>query len=184
MFRLPLICVALLLSACQGIPVERDFDPTRDFAGYRTWSWDTPRIQYRPDDPRLKSDLTEDRIANAVAEQLDQRGLRPAPAGQQGDVSVQVSMVVEQRQEQVSSGFSPMWGNPWHGYWATPMAMDTRTIVYDVQTLQVDLRDKRDGKLVWRASADQIRRNQANPNERTQAIRETVARILSQYPPR
>ena len=57
--------------------MQRDFDPTRDFSAYRAWSWKEPALQYRPDDPRIQSDLTEQRIRDAIAEQLDQRGLRP-----------------------------------------------------------------------------------------------------------
>ncbi|EPN63320.1 lipoprotein, partial [Pseudomonas syringae pv. actinidiae ICMP 18807] len=35
-------------------------------------------MQYQPDDPRLRSDLTEQRIRQSIGEQLDQRGLRMA----------------------------------------------------------------------------------------------------------
>ncbi len=75
--RLALLAFAVLLSACQTAQVTHDFDASRDFAGYRSWSWKEPALQYRPDDPRIKSDLTEQRIRQAISEQLDQRGLRP-----------------------------------------------------------------------------------------------------------
>ena len=60
--RLLLIPLLLALVACQGPQVQRDFDPTRDFSAYRAWSWKEPALQYRPDDPRIQSDLTEQRI--------------------------------------------------------------------------------------------------------------------------
>ena len=68
------LACAVLLSACQSNQVNHDFDASRDFAGYRSWSWKEPALQYRPDDPRIKSDLTEQRIRQAVGEQLDKRG--------------------------------------------------------------------------------------------------------------
>src|SRR5690606_1769857 len=79
----PLLVITLgcLLAACQSVQVERDFDPSRDFAAYRSWSWQEPALSYSPDDPRLKSDLTEQRIRAATGEQLEQRGLRPAASG-------------------------------------------------------------------------------------------------------
>src|SRR3990167_7600949 len=109
-----LLPLVLLLSACQTAQLERDFDPNRDFAAYRSWSWQEPAVQYKPDDPRINSDLTGQRIRAAA----------------------------------------------------------------------IDLLDGKDGKLVWRGSAEQILRNrQPSPAERETAIRATVAKVLSQYPP-
>ena len=52
-------------------------------------------------------------------------------------------------------------------------------------TLQIDLYDAKDGKLVWRGSGEQLMRSQPpTPAERERAIRETVTQVLSQYPPR
>ena len=79
--RTLLLSTTLLLTACQNYNVNRDYDSTRDFGAYRSWSWKEPALQYSPDDPRIKSDLTEQRILDAVSQQLDQRGLRPAANG-------------------------------------------------------------------------------------------------------
>jgi len=187
MRRLPLLLipVLLLLGACQSQQINRDFDASRDFAGYRSWSWQEPAVQYKPDDPRIRSDLTEQRLRSAVADQLDQRGLRPAASGTKGDVKVQVWLVVDDRQQQVSSGFGGGFGGYWGPYWGGPAYNETRTIDYKVATVQVDLFDGKDGKLVWRGSDERIVRDTAgNPAEREAEIRETVGRVLSQYPPR
>lgn len=187
MFRhLVLLSLALLLGACQSDSINRDFDARRDFGGYRTWSWKEPGVQYQPDDPRVKSDLTEQRIRQAIGDQLDQRGLRLAPANGQGDVKVQAWLIVENRQQLVSSNYGGGWG-PWggYGYMGGPMTTETRSVDYKVTTLQIDLFDGKDGKLVWRASAERIlSNNTTHPTERDTAIRATVARILEQYPPR
>lgn len=82
--RLALLAVAVLLSACAANQVNHDFDASRDFAAYHSWSWKEPALQYRPDDPRIKSDLTEQRVRESVADQLEQRGLRQAGAGARG----------------------------------------------------------------------------------------------------
>jgi len=51
--------------------------------------------------------------------------------------------------------------------------------------LQIDLFDGKDGKLIWRGSTEQIlSQSSANPAERENLIRQTVAKILEQYPPR
>lgn len=184
MRHLLILPLLLLLAACQSTQVQRDFDPQRDFSAYRSWAWQEPALQFRPDDPRVRSDLTEQRIRSAVREQLDQRGLRPAPDGSDPDVRVQVWFIVDERTRQYSSSSISAWGNPWYGYWGGPMYTDTRTIHYRVGTLQVDIHDAADGKLVWRGSAEQVLRDDpGGPQERADVFREIVAKVLSQYPP-
>lgn len=39
MRTLPVLLLVLLLSGCTNVNLERDFDPSRDFAAYRSWSW-------------------------------------------------------------------------------------------------------------------------------------------------
>lgn len=180
-----LLPVLVLLGACQSQQINRDFDASRDFAGYRSWSWQEPAVQYKPDDPRIRSDLTEQRLRTAVGEQLDQRGLRPATAANPADLRVQVWLIVDQRQQQVSSGFGGGFGGYWGNYWGGPAYNETRTVDYKVATVQIDLYDGKDGKLVWRGSDERIMRNdEGNPAQRETAIRETVGRVLGQYPPR
>ena len=153
--------------------------------GRRRLQAQEPALTYSPNDPRLHSDLTEQRIRDATAEQLDQRGLRPAAGGTPADLRVQAALIVENKQNQVSTYHGGFWGGPWGGYWGGPAYTETRTLDYQVGTLQIDLIDGRDGKLVWRGSARQVlRNNPSNPAERAAAIRETVARVLAQYPPR
>ncbi|MGZ7457281.1 DUF4136 domain-containing protein [Pseudomonas sp. Ma2-10] len=182
--RLALLAVAVLLSACAGSQVNHDFDASRDFAAYRSWSWKEPALQYRPDDPRIKSDLTEQRIRQSVTDQLDQRGLRLAAGGKKGDLSVQTYLIVEQRQQQVTTNYGGGWGNPWNGYWGGPMYNETRNVSYKVAIIQIDLLDGTDGKLVWRGSDEQLLGSTPNPSDRSTAIRETVGRILANYPPK
>jgi hypothetical protein len=64
------------------------------------------------------------------------------------------------------------------------MYNETRNISYKVATVQIDLLDGKDGKLVWRGSDEQLLSNSPNPTDRNTAVRETVGRILANYPPR
>lgn len=168
----------LLLAGCQNLPIEQDYDTQRDFSRYQSWQWAEPAVQFRPDSPLLRSDLTAQRIRQATAEQLLQRGLRESPTA---DLKVQASLVVEQRQQHISSGYaSSYWGYPW-GYWGAPV--ETRTLDYQVATLQLDLFDTRDGKLVWRGSLSKTLRDGSTPSQREAEIRQVMTRLLSHYPP-
>lgn len=182
--RICLATLALLLGACQSIQLNNDYDATRDFGAYRSWRWQEPALQYRPDDPQLKSDLTEQRVRAAVREQLEQRGLRLAPATAGADLKVQAWLIIENRQDQVSTSYGGAWGGYWNGYWTGPAYTETRRIDYKAATLQLDLLDGKDGKLVWRGSAEQLMRSEpTTPAERDAAIRTAVGKLLSQYPP-
>lgn len=173
---------ALLLIACQSTPVERDYDTSRDFNQYRTWSWAEPAVTFTPqNDPRVSSDLTRQRIRQAISEALDARGLRTA---EDADLEVQVAVISEEEEDQVTTTFGGSvgyWGWGWGG---GPAYTQSRSVDYQVLTLQVDLRDARDGQLVWRGSdQQQLWDNAVPPAEREQQIRDMVSRILSAYPP-
>lgn len=182
--RIVLLSFALLLAACASNNAQLDYDASRDFAGYRSWAWEEPALHYRPDDPRVKSDLTEQRIRQAVADQLDQRGLRPVQKGAQADVKVRAYLIVEDRQREITTNYGGAWGGYWGGYWGGPMYNETRSVDYKVATIQVDLFDGRDGKLVWRGSAEQMMNSYPpSPQERNAAIQKTVMTLMSNYPP-
>ena len=182
---LVVLSFALLVAACTSNNVTQDFDVSRDFAAYRSWAWQEPALQYRPDDPRIKSDLTEQRIRQAVADQLDQCGLRPVQGNARADVKVRAYLIVEDRQQQVTTNYGGGWGGYWGGYWGGPMYNETRSVDYKVATIQVDLLDGRDGKLVWRGSAEQVMNSYPpSPQERNAAIQKTVAQVMGNYPPR
>ena len=191
--RIALLGLALLLSACETMQVSNDYNPSVDFAKFQTWAWKDPALQYQPNSLMLKSDLTEQRIMQAVSSGLDQRGLRSAATGSKPDLLVQTYLIVANRQEQIVTnyGYGGPWGGPWgyaggpwEGYWGAPMYNETRNVVYQVGTLQIDLIDAKDGKLVWRGSAEKIVDNSPTPAERNAAIHEAVNKILANYPPK
>lgn len=177
----------LLLAACQTAPIQRDFDTSRDFTQYSTWSWAEPDVNYLPEnDPRIRSDLTSQRIREAVSGQLDVRGLRPAQPGQGADLDVKVYVISELRKDNVTTSYGGSFGTYWGGWgggWGGgPGYAETRSVDYQVFTLQIDLLD--DGQLVWRGSDEQQMRNTAlSPAERSQQIQEMVSKILGGFPP-
>lgn len=184
---LMLAATVLLLAACQSAPIQRDFDSSRDFTQYRNWSWAEPDVSYLPEnDPRVRSDLTTQRIRDAVSGQLDVRGLRPVQPGQEADLQVQVYVISELRKDNVTTSYGGSFGTYWGGWgggWGGgPGYAETRSVDYQVFTLQIDLLD--DGQLVWRGSDEQqMRSNALSPAERSQQIQEMVSKILGGFPP-
>lgn len=179
---LALASLLLLLGACQAQQTPRDFDTSRDFTTYRTWSWAQPAVTYRPDDdPRIQSDLMTQRIQEAVSGQLDARGLRPAQGDARGDLLVRVYMVVDERQDTVTTHYG---GVGYWGRWGGPMMAQTRPVYYQVATLQIDLLDAQDRQLVWRGStSEMLGEGRSSPAERQQTTYDMVRKVLSGYPP-
>lgn len=183
--KLLLASTLMVLAACQTAPVERDYDTSRDFTQYRTWSWAEPAVRFTPqDDPRVSSDLTSQRLRQAVRDELDARGLRLAATDQTADLRVQVDVISEVEEDQVTTTFGGSigyWGWGWGG---GPAYTQSHSVDYQVLTLQVDLRDADDGQLVWRGSEQEQLWDAATPPvERERQIRDMVGRILSGYPP-
>lgn len=180
-----LLAVSLLLGACQSAPAQRDFDSNRDYGQYRNWSWAEPDVRYTPqDDPRIQSDLTTQRVREAVSGQLDARGLRPAQQSAEADLLVRVDVISELRKDNVTTTFGGSFGGYWGGWGGGPGFAETRSVDYQVLTLQIDLLDRADGQLVWRGSDEQqMRTTPQSPAERSQLIQSMVSRILGGFPP-
>lgn len=183
MLRSMILLSMLLLGACQATGPRADFDLSRDFSQYQTWTWADPPVTYTPaNDPRLTSDLTTQRVLEAVSAQLDVRGLRPAQETATADLQVRTSVVIEQRRDNVTTHYGGGWGY-WGPYWGGPGYSQTRTVDYQVMTLQIDLLDASDGRLVWRGSDSQAVQDRSTPLERSREMHERAAQILSTYPP-
>lgn len=180
MYRWLMFALLLTLGGCQSNALLRDFDPGRDFGAYRTWQWQEPALLYNPDDPRVRNDLTEQRIRDALPGQLEQRGLRQAAAGSEADLKVQVSVMLDTRRQQMQSAHAGYWGYPWYG----PMFNEVRTIEYQVRTLQIDIYDNRDGRLIWRAAREDAPDSGAeHPARRSAAIQRSLGAMLQYFPP-
>ncbi|MEH6566576.1 MAG: DUF4136 domain-containing protein [Halopseudomonas sp.] len=178
-----LLPALLLLAACQGAAVQPDYDATRDFAQYRTWEFAEPAVAYRPEnDPRMSGELTSERVKASVANQMELRGLRPPVAGQNPDLKVKTYLIVENRQDNVTTSFGGYWG--WGGgFWGGP-SIQTQSVDYKELTLQIDMLDSRDDKLVWRGSeSDTLSERPQTPAKREEQINRLVGKILGSFPP-
>lgn len=187
MLRTVLLSAAVLvLAACQATPVQPDYDVSRDFSNYRTWTWAEPAVSFTPaNDPRIGSDLVAQRLKEAISAQLDARGLRPAASPEEADLKVHADMIVDEEQQMVTTNFGVGMGTGYWGVWGGgPVMSETRSVDYQTATLQIDLLDADDNQLVWRGSSTEVIRDQApSPAERTRKTHELVSRVLTGYPP-
>ena len=165
--------------------------PARDYGRYRSWSWRDGQL------PTGNADADPGQLADAVSGALDQHGLRPA-RGSTGDLLVSADMRLERRLRQVRDYdyydpyYGPYYGpRPYgsvgvggynNGYGAYASVPIVRTYEVEVMVVRIDLFDARNGEPVWSASAESGS-DQSSPRERESALRESVHKALSGYPP-
>lgn len=204
---LPLLCPLLLgLAACQGSnpytsesepippapPIEQIQSPIypaapRDFSSYQSWSWRNP--------PAGTASLGGEELQEMISGALDQRGLRPAPQGDKGDVQISASAQMETRVRQVYDDYSPRVGvgvgagryggyGPGYnsGYGIGTSAPMVRNYEEEVVTVRIEMIDSASGQSVWSNRAQA--RSGGKQSERKDAAREAVNRALADYPPR
>ncbi|WP_434678224.1 DUF4136 domain-containing protein [Pseudomonas sp. R1-18] len=165
--------------------------PPRDYGRYQSWAWLDNRL------PPGTAWMDSAQVAEAISNGLDQRGLRPARAGQPADVYVSASTRQETRLRQerdYDSYYDPYYGGPrgyggsvgyggygnngYGGYASVPIV---RTYQVQVMVVQINLFDARTGQPVWSASADTS--SGSRESDRTKALRQAVQQALAAYPP-
>ena len=149
-----------LPAVAMAADVRVDYDRHKDFSKYRTFSVDVGTLT-RPDGSiDEQNTLAQNRIREAVTNELRSRGLEPSDSG--ANLVVRVSGRDSDRVELMSSGWPAyggfwnrrfgFWGRPYAwGYWGAPFYGDVWTRRYVEGALTVDVIDRQADTLVYRA---------------------------------
>lgn len=201
MHRLLLVVpLGLALTACQGTNPYQDESapippaPTNvpaaaanypaapvDFSSYRYWQWHQA--------PAASGALSSDTLQQIVAGELDQHGLRPAPAQAERALAVSAELRTETRQRQVYDDYGMRtggyygsgYGHPSVGLWGSPSGY-VRTYEEEIAVVRLNFFDAGSGQLLWSNSAEA--RSGDRSRERQDALREAVRQALDGFPPR
>ena len=171
----------LLLSACNSVPVQKDYNPKYDFKAVTALSWlPSSDTQARKMNGFEKSEpLTAQRIRSSIANHLTSKNIRLSPNQTQGYISYSVTArkVMQADPLDVRIGF---------GHYSRFGGMMFETppnyIETSIYTLQIDIH-RPNSEVIWRGSLDTERLRGANPAESQQIIDEMVNAILSEFPP-
>ena len=168
---LPILLVAAAL-ACSTLKTSADYDPKTDFSQYKTWAW--------KDTQSIKDTLWVQRIQSALESELSKRGLTRNEETPDLWVAVHARFT---EQTQVTT-YDTGWGYG-YGYRYGGGGMTTsRVEQIPVGTLIVDLADVKRKELVWRGTGTDTLNPQRSPEERDTALREALAKMFENYPPR
>ena len=170
----------LLLAACATGPrVTSDVDPSANFGQYRSFAFYSPLAI----EAQGYATLTSGRIKNAARAQMEARGYvydETSP-----DLNVNINAYVDERTDVYNTPqmeTALYYSYRARGYYVVPYWRDrTDVYTYTEGTLNVDLVDAKQNRLVWTGVAVG-RVGRTKPEERGAKIDAAVAEIFLRYP--
>lgn len=177
MIRILIACIlTVALAACTTLSVYTDYNPSAQFASYRTYSWRTTPEQVSP--------LMAQRIVDAIDAQLRAKGWTRVDSD--GDVALAANVASHQEYDVDHFYGGPYWGGwgwghpgwgwgGWGGYGSTYVRS------YTVGTLAVDMFDARTRQPIWRGTAEDTVRK--DPVRAAADIQNAVSAMFATFPP-
>ena len=172
----------LLPAAAMAQKVSYDYDRDQNFARLQTYAFkDIPTKEtVASQTTTYDAPFVKERIQEAVASQLEARGMRRD--NEHPDVYVDTRQTFETRQDYtVYSPYGWGWGYGW-GYGWGPGYTDVQVRDIIVGTLTIDLRNAATGELVWRGVGVKTVHPTAKPERRDKRVVKVVAKIFKNYP--
>ena len=183
MRRLLGLMAAVLLAGCQAT-ANYDYDEKADFNGISGYAWVDESKSFEGKDSFYLNELLHNRVKNAVERELSAQGLHKVPANE-ADVLINYHASVDKKLENdvISTHYElHRFNRRFYGVHYYPGYYPQQR-EYKVGTLVVDVLDK-DRHLIWRGSKESRIHQSKTPQQRTQAINETIDLILSNFPPK
>jgi hypothetical protein len=170
------VCGLLLLgvAGCSSLSYYSDYDKQADFSIYQSFVW-IGGSYVAADGSTGDAGLFEGRVRAAVEEELAGMGFA---VRSEGEADMLVAYHASGKETVVNDtqdyGYA-------YGRWAYT---DVSVQSYNEGTLMIDLIDAGTRELVWRGWATGTIQDNLSAEERNKRIRDAVARIMDQYPPR
>lgn len=170
----------LLVSACAANPrVRTDFDPSANFAAYRTYSW----VPYEV--PRGMNPFDFQRVRASIDRSLAARGYTQASPG---DFLVSFTIGEKDRTEVNDYGgyYSGSWWDPGWGWgwgWGYPYGWGPVLSTYTVtdRSIVIDISDARTRKPVWHGV---VTRTGWPDRVDYSKLDQSVDAVVAEFPPR
>jgi Domain of unknown function (DUF4136) len=159
------LAAILAIGAGCGATVHSTVAPNANLGQYRNYSFQTPRYRVGQSESPAEQELRA-----ALRNNLAQKGLTEAPAGQQPDFLVAYHVKEQQKLDVDTMGYGFGWG------WGGPAAVTT----YTQGTLIVDFIDPRTNQAFWRGTASDIVDHPESPD--LGKLDKAVAKLVNQYP--
>jgi hypothetical protein len=170
-----LITVALLVTACGGVPVNAgaEIEPGYDFARYTSYDWGAPDEAPLADGQLDEHPLLAQRLQAAIHWELAARGINYGGGGPA--LSVHFHATVRNRVEIIEADRAA-------GY-TTEYAPTSEVIEYQEGTFFVDIADALTREIIWRGWAQlDLSSGMEHPSIMRENIDEAIATIFESFP--
>ena len=184
-----LAAAALLPSAAAAQKVSYDIG-TAEFGGLRTFAFRDSPATDTENTTGYDSPLVRERTEQAIAAQLQGRGLERDDA--RPDMYVSMRRTFKTEYTTYATDWGPGWGYGWGWGWGwspyytgwgswygnTTWYTDERVI----GTLIVDVANAQTGQLIWRGLAEKHVHEHASPAHRTKRVNKEVEKMFAKFP--
>ena len=173
-----LAAAALLLpAAAMAQKVSYDYDPDQNFSRLKSYSF--------KDSTKTTNPFVDERIADAIALQLEARGLTRDDAHPDAYVITRQTFDTKQEYTVYGAGYGPYgWGWGYYGWGWSPAYTDVVVKDVIVRTLTIDLHDAASDQLVWRGVGVATVHPMSKPSRVSKRINHEVTEIFENYPPK
>lgn len=166
--------VLLILSGCSGPDIRSESSPGVRLANYKTYDWVSEKQLEQPNDfSKKRDDVLDSQIKSQVDAYLSKQGLVRDPYNPQLKVSYTVRST---RESEVEPGYYP---EPFYSYWGEEPV--ERIVEKNKGSVDLDLVDGKNGKLVWRGVAvTDISDTGESPTQVKEALNDILQRLPGQ----
>ena len=173
-----LIATLALAGSAFAANVSTDYDHSKNFRQYHTFSFYKVQTADPFFDDRIKTEMTAD---------LTKAGYQMVPSG--GDLNITIFENEKDQQEYntfyngLGGGGFGWGGRGWGGGWGGGFGQTTTTVQQvPVGTLMVDMYDASSHQLVWRGKATSQLSNKSDKNTKT--LDKDIDKMLNGFPPK
>jgi len=168
----------ILLFSCSNVKSTYDYDKSVDFAGIKTYQWDTqPSAAFSHANP-----LVAKRIVKAIEENLKIKGLVAADAG-----DIKISYQVNFEKKLSSSNVSGAVGMSVGRYNRGNISVSSGNSIRETTegTLMIDLVSVAGNSLIWRSTTTKpVSGRDASPQESEKRIGQLIHGVFENFPPK
>lgn len=175
-----IVLAFLFLSCSSGIKVTMDYDKTKNFSDYNTFSF----YGWAEDSDAILNPLSKQHLENGFRNEFEKRGISYVEEG--GDLVVSLFVVTETKT--ATQAYTNHYGSGgyYYGYhWGWGMGYSTTTYHdydYNVGTLVCDVFDAEEKVLIWQGVGSATIDD--NPNTRDRMIKKLPLAIMYKFPRR
>lgn len=174
---------ALFLASCSTVQVSQDFDNTYNFAGARSYNWNT-ELQDSATGLVKDDELLADRFVTAINNTLTSQGFS---ISDKPDFLVsytyQISSRLQANSVEPTLGFGYGRYGRYGRYGGVGIRSGTSIRQYDRGLLTINIHDSKESGLVWRGNGTREVFTHNKPEELTETVNELVESTLAQFPP-